>query len=169
MDVGEPLCESPSARPATPHASGAVPPTRRPVSRYCPFCGYQLDGLPSLGACPECGLTYRQQTIQTRPLPTAREIIARFSWPVIVFGLVVTITYSGWIPGLGGMGLFIGLVSFVTCYANIPLQMHLLRRSGVLMSGAPPAPHDYWIAIMIIAALGAPIMILLAVASGMFD
>ncbi|GEM_PF-2442527 len=142
----------PSDRSSHSHSSSA--------HRYCAQCGYHLDGHATIGTCPECGQAYYEKTIQWRPLPSALEIGARFGWPVATYAVVLAVGMSRLVPELGGVLFLMGVFSFLSCYANIPLQMWLLKRSGVLMSGAPPATHDYWIAIMIVISLCAPVIVL---------
>ncbi len=128
------------------------------------MCGYRLDHLHESGTCPECGSEYRPVTTQGRDLPGIGEIVLRFGWPVVLLALVIALGLSPLAPRGGGVVFSFGLLAFFSCYANIPVQLRLLRRSGLLMSGAPPARHDYWMAIMIVFALCGPILLFIAIA-----
>lgn len=128
------------------------------------MCGYRLDHLRESGACPECGREYRAVTTQGRDLPGILEIVVRFGWPVLLLALLLAVNLSTLVTRGQGVVSYLGLLAFFACYANIPVQLRLLRRSGLLMSGAPPAAHDYWMAIMIVFALCAPVLMPIAAA-----
>ena len=71
-------------------------------SAVCPKCGYDLNGLPSVGTCPECGRTYggdevclygfgagRKASHWNRRPPTRARLALRWAWSLPLLGLFV--------------------------------------------------------------------------------
>lgn len=50
----------------------------------CAWCGYQLNGLPRYGKCPECGENYTPlSATRLQPWPSVLSLCLTLGWPII--------------------------------------------------------------------------------------
>ena len=108
------------------------PPVTLPTasSGRCHWCGYQLQGLPIYGKCPECGKDYTEQTaVKLKPWPSALKICLRLGWPIV--GLVIATIMAASSKGeMQLQGTLIGYLMIVAIAINSYLQVRsMLRRS----------------------------------------
>ena len=81
------------------------PADEEPSARRCGGCGYDLQGLASVGRCPECGLDFdskrERAAARSTLLPPAVANSSRWRW-----GLLLTILAVAGYVGFGLLGLF---------------------------------------------------------------
>jgi hypothetical protein len=74
-----------------------------PATLHCLRCGYDLRGLPSTGACPECGLSVERSQVGERELHRGRPAWLQRLWIGIVLLLGA--------PVAAGVFLFLRLLN----------------------------------------------------------
>ncbi len=98
------------------------PPAWREVPEYCAGCGYALEGLPSPGSCPECGLRFDEQTLVMIGIPRRGSTTSparRMLWGVVLVGGVVWLNCLGFVVFepmvflVLGLGWLIGLIALL--------------------------------------------------------
>ena len=81
----------------------SVPPVTLPTATTgrCHWCGYQLQGLPIYGNCPECGKEYTEKSAtRLQPWPNALKICIRLGWPIAGLMLAGVLIVSGNEPNM---------------------------------------------------------------------
>lgn len=79
--------------PASPtnesrRAATELPKVNDPHAR-CAKCGYQLNGLPLYGMCPECGSAYSPDSMHTiTPWPSPLVVCWRIGWPLASWAVI---------------------------------------------------------------------------------
>lgn len=120
--------------PQSPTEPGHPPVTLPTASTgRCHWCGYQLQGLPIYGKCPECGKDYTTTTAERlQPWPRPFKICLRLGWPIVGFAFAGILTaYSrGDLPALQAWLMGFGYLMIVAVAINSYFQVRsMLRRS----------------------------------------
>ena len=121
------------------------PPVTLPMatSGRCHWCGYQLQGLPIYGKCPECGKDYTAKSAaRLQPWPSTLKICIRLGWPIAGLMLAGFLILGGEDPGfptrgslpvsnqIWFIGSIIGYAMIVAIGFNSYLQVRsMLKRS----------------------------------------
>jgi hypothetical protein len=124
---------------------------------FCPECGYNLNGLPDQGTCPECGIAYGHEIVLlgwgvgSYATIANRRITPRFKFAIVLYALLVLpALWLGW-PGAAFLLLMyapIGLAAYLRYHAlaraAAPVQLRLSSQGYSVRLGCGRPKWQTW-------------------------